>query len=154
MGADLLYVVEREFAHPVDRLWYAWTDAAALEQWYCPTELAVVPGSVVSEIEVGGAWTAAVDVAAHGFVAYFFGRYTRIEPLTALEHTMSFTMSEQEFAARDVAAPSHVVVVEFVDRGQHTWVKFAQFGELPEGEPDRAKAGMETYFDSLQAFLG
>jgi hypothetical protein len=32
-------------------------------------------------------------------------------------------------------------------------VRFSQFGDLPEGEPDRAKAGMESYFDSLGQFL-
>jgi hypothetical protein len=32
-------------------------------------------------------------------------------------------------------------------------VKFSQFGELPEGQPAQAKAGMESYFDSLANYL-
>ena len=32
--AELLYSVEREYSHSIDRLWHAWTDATALEAWY------------------------------------------------------------------------------------------------------------------------
>ena len=91
MTLDLLYSVEREFAHPIEGMWHAWTDAASLEEWYRPLELSVVPGSVTSEVEVAGWWTVAVDVPDEGFVAYFFGRYTRLEPMTAIEHTMHVT---------------------------------------------------------------
>ena len=62
MTLDPLYSVEREFAHPVEVMWHAWTDPASLEQWYRPLDLAVVPGSVTSEVEVGGWWTVGVDV--------------------------------------------------------------------------------------------
>ena len=154
MSEAPLYSVEREFPHPVDVVWRAWTDAASLERWYSPTDLAVVPGSVVSDVRVGGWWTVGVEIASADLVAYFYGRYTRVEPMTALEHTMMFTMSAEEFAAREESPLSHLVVVDFEDRGRATWVRFSQFGELPEGEPDQAKAGMESYFDSLGAFLG
>jgi hypothetical protein len=33
------------------------------------------------------------------------------------------------------------------------WVRFSQFGELPEGDAEQAQAGMESYFDSLGIFL-
>ena len=153
MTLDPLYSVERVFAHPIEGMWHAWTDAASLEEWYRPLELSVVPGSVTSEVEVGGWWTVGVDVADEGFVAYFFGRYTRLEPMSAIEHTLHFTLSADEFEARDESGPSHRIVIDFEDRGAVTWVRFSQFGELPEGEPDRAKAGMESYFDSLRRFL-
>ena len=58
---DFLYSVEREFDLPVDILWAAWTDPVALEAWYHPTDLTVVPGSVVSDPVEGGAWSVAVD---------------------------------------------------------------------------------------------
>ena len=151
--AELLYSVEREYSHSIDRLWHAWTDAGALETWYHPAALAVLPGSVVSEPEVGGWWTAAIDVAAHGFVAYFFGVYTAVEPRVRLSHTMLYTQSADEFAARDLTGPHHDVVVDFESRGESAWVRFSQFGELPEGQAEQAQAGMESYFDSLGAFL-
>jgi len=151
--AELLYSVEREYSHSIDRLWHAWTDATALEAWYHAVGFANVPGSVVSEAEVGGWWTVAVDVPEHGFAACFYGRYTRIEPMTALEHTMHYTQSTREFAARDLTGPHHDVVVDFESRGESAWVRFSQFGELPEGQAEQAQTGMESYFDSLGAFL-
>jgi hypothetical protein len=34
-----------------------------------------------------------------------------------------------------------------------TQVKFSQFGQLPEGQAEQTKTGMESYFDSLANFL-
>jgi uncharacterized protein YndB with AHSA1/START domain len=149
-----LYSVERECAQPVDLVWHAWIDAASLEAWYHPTDLAVLAGSVVSEAEVGGWWTVAVDVPQYDMVAYFFGRYTVVEDGARLEHTMHYTQSAEDFSLRDESSPSHRVVVEFEARDTGTWVRFTQFGELPEGQAEQTKAGMESYFDSLQDFLG
>jgi uncharacterized protein YndB with AHSA1/START domain len=154
MDKPYLYSVERVFDSPVDRVWHAWVDGSSLEAWYHPTDLAVLPGSVTSQAQVGGVWAVAVDVPQHGFVAYFFGRYTVVDENERLEHTLSYTQSAEEFAARDEAAPSHDVTVEFASRGTGTWVRFSQFGELPEGQAAQAQAGMESYFDSLAAFLG
>lgn len=153
MKDDFLYSVEREYPYPIEKLWAAWTDAAALEQWYSPTDLSVVPGSVVSDAVVGGWWTVAVDVTVHGFNAYFYGRYTVVDPLIQLEHRLAYTQSAEEFAARDESAPSHRIVIDFEERGHLTWVRFSQFGELPEGQAEQAQAGMESYFNSLEAYL-
>lgn len=150
---DFLYSVEREFDIPVEILWAAWTDPVALEAWYHPTDLSVVPGSVISDAVEGGLWTVAVDVPAHGFVAYFFGRYTAVVENARLEHTLAYTQSADEFAARDESAPHHRILVEFESRDFRSWVKFSQFGDLPEGQAVQAQAGMESYFDSLEAYL-
>jgi uncharacterized protein YndB with AHSA1/START domain len=149
----LLYSVEREYPVPLSRLWRAWVDAAALEQWYCPTDLAVLPGSVVSEPVVGGWWTVGVDVAAHDFVAYFYGKYTDVVDQHRLVHTLYYTQSEVEFAARDLAAPHHEILIDFEDRGEQSWARFTQYGDLPADEAPRAKAGMESYFDNLGSYL-
>lgn len=149
---DFLYSVEREFDIPVDILWAAWTDPVALEAWYHPTDLSVVPGSVVSEPVVGGRWAAAIEVPDMDN-AYFWGRYTAVVENARLEHTMSYSQSAEEFAARDDDAPHHLVVVEFEARDFRSWVKFSQYGELPEGMAVRAQAGMESYFDSLGNYL-
>lgn len=152
--SDFLYSVEREFDIPVEILWAAWTDPVALEAWYHPTDLSVVPGSVESDAVVGGEWSVAVDVPAMDFVAYFYGKYTAVVENARLEHTMAYTQSAEEFAARDESAPHHRVLVEFESRAFRSWVKFSQFGELPAGQAVQAQAGMESYFDSLAAYLG
>jgi hypothetical protein len=48
---------------------------------------------------------------------------------------------------------SHLIVIDFDNRGDSSWVRFSQFGELPEGDAEQAQAGMESYFDSLGIFL-
>jgi uncharacterized protein YndB with AHSA1/START domain len=86
-----LYFVEREFDVSINELWSAWTDASALEKWYSPTDLTVVPGTAVSENFVGGRWAIAVDVSPHGFNAYFWGRYSEVEVNKKLVHTLCYS---------------------------------------------------------------
>ncbi len=151
--SDFLYSVEREYDIPVEMLWGAWTDADALQAWYHPTDLSCLPDSVVSEPVPGGWWTCAVDVPEHGFVAYFYGRYSAVVENARLEHSLHYTQSAEEFAARDETTAAHRVVVEFESRGFRSWVKYSQFGVMPGGEAARAQAGMESYFDSLENYL-
>lgn len=148
-----LYSVEREFPVDVNRLWQAWTNAEELQQWYCPTALSVVPDSVVSDPRVGGMWKVAVDVPENGFVAYFWGRYTVIEPGHRIEHTLYYSQSEAEFVFADESGPNHRIVLDFENRGDCAWVRFSQFGELPEGQAEAARDGMESYLDNLAGHL-
>lgn len=150
---NFLYSVEREYAVPVDAMWAAWTDAEALERWYHPTDLANLPGATVSEPVVGGWWTVAVNVPEFNVVAYFYGRYREVAPMTRLVHDLAYTTVADEFAARDESVPMHRIEIDMEDRGDRTWVRFTQFGVLPEGEAARAQAGMESYFDSLGTYL-
>lgn len=151
--SNFLYSVEREYQVPVSKLWDAWTDPTQISQWYCPTDLAVLKNSTVSEPVVGGWWTTAVEVAQFNMVAYFYGKYTELIPNKLIVHSLYYTESVEDFEARDLAAPSHEIRVELDDRGQKSWAKFSQFGELPEGQAQLAQAGMESYFDNLEKFL-
>ena len=151
---DLAYSVERAFPVDVDRMWRAWTDADALEQWYAPTELSVVPGSIVSEAVEGGRWAVAVDASAYGHIAYFWGRYTEVVPGARLVHGLSYSQDEADFLARDDDAPRHDIVIDMEPRDGGTWVRFAQYGDMPAEQAAMAQAGMESYFDSLALHLG
>jgi uncharacterized protein YndB with AHSA1/START domain len=153
MNQPLLYSVEREFPVSIQKLWTAWTDVEALDAWYHPAELSSVKGATSSELTVGGLWACGVDVPQHNFAAYFFGKYQVIELNKRIEHTMHYTESADEFALKDFDTPSHLVVLEFDDRRDSSWVKFSQFGDLPEGQAERAQAGMESYLDSLSNYL-
>jgi uncharacterized protein YndB with AHSA1/START domain len=153
MRQPFLYSVEREFPVSIKELWSAWTDPEKLEAWYFPTDLKSVPGATQSDLRVGGLWTCGVDVSEHGFIAYFFGRYLTIEENKLIEHTLHYTQSKDEFEAKDFQTQSHLIVLHFEDRGNASWVKFSQFGELPEGQAEQAQAGMESYLDSLSNFL-
>lgn len=153
MTQAFLYSVEREFPVPVRTLWSAWTEAEKLEDWYFPTDLNSVKGATVSDMKVDGLWTCAVDVPEHNFIAYFFGKYLTIQEFEKIEHTLHYTQSVEEFEAKNFETESHLIVLNFEERGINSWVKFSQFGELPEGEADQAQAGMESYFDSLSNFF-
>ena len=153
MKHEFLYSVEREYPVAIERLWQAWTTASELEQWYHPTDLEVVPGTVTSVPVEGGLWTVGVDVPAYEFVAYFFGWYKHVTPLERLEHTMAFTQDKDEWLALDENAPHHKVVLEFESRGDSSWVKFSQFGEMPAEQIEATTVGMQSYFQSLANYL-
>lgn len=151
-----LYAVERTYPVSLDRLWSAWTEAAELENWYSPTDLRVVPGTVVSQCHEGGWWTVAVDVSAFGFIAYFYGNYTLVEEKTKLVHTLNYTQSESTFLARTPEAAPHVIEIDFKPMEQGSWVRFSQHGDMEAFGQDQAreaKAGMESYFDNLGLYL-
>lgn len=149
-----LYSVEREFDVSLDRLWRAWTEASELAQWYSPTALRVVPGSVTSEPHTGGVWAVAIDVPMHDFVAHFFGRYLLVEPQERIEHTLHYTQDRDEFYARDEETPSHLIVLEFASRGDaRSWVRFTQIGDLPDDQIEATRDGTSSYFDNLGLFL-
>lgn len=149
-----LYSVDREYPVSLERLWQAWTDASALQDWYCPTTLSNVPGSVVSEPVVGGWWTVAVDASEYGHIAYFYGKYTEVEPQSLLVHTMHYTQDADAFAARDLDAPQAIIRIDLESREGGAWSRFAHYGELPEEQIPLARAGMESYFDNLGRHLG
>ena len=110
-------------------------------------------GASVSELKVDGLWACGVEVPAHGFTAYFFGKYTKIINHQLLEHTLHYTTSAEEFVKKDFSTESHLIRIEFEDRGSSSWSKFSQFGELPEGQAEMAQAGMNSYLESLAQHL-
>ena len=153
MTQPFLYSVEREYPVSIDRLWKAWTDASELEAWYFPTDLSSTQGATTSEVKIGGLWACGVEVPEHNFTAYFFGKYTKIVLNELLEHTLHYTTSAEEFTAKDFSTESHLIRIEFQDRGASSWSKFSQFGELPEGQAEMAQAGMNSYLESLARHL-
>jgi len=151
-----LYSVERTYPVSIERLWQAWTDPVDLENWYCPTNLKVVSGSVVSECREGGWWTVAVDASEFGFIAYFYGTYSSVVQHQRLVHTLNYTQSEDVFRARTLEVSAHVIEIDFRKSDNGSWVRFSQHGDLAEFGEDQAlqaKAGMESYFDNLSLFL-
>ena len=150
---EFLYSVEREYPVSIDTLWQAWANPTSLQNWYHPVGLSCLPNSVENVSEIGGIWSVSVDVPEHSFVAYFYGLYTEVKEYELMCHTMSYTQSKSEWEARNMSEPHHEVVLNFERRGENSWVKFSQFGEMPAEHIELTKAGMESYFDSLENFL-
>jgi uncharacterized protein YndB with AHSA1/START domain len=153
MKHDFLYAVEREVQHSLDTLWNAFTDTDALQAWYHPTMLNAVAGATLSEAHVDGKWHCAIEVPMDGSVHCFYGRYTAVEPKKYLEHTMHYTVNLDDFKARDESTPFHIVKIEFEDRGDKSFVRWAQYGEMPEAQIEMTRQGMSNYLDSLELFL-
>ena len=153
MKHDFLYSVEREVDYPLATLWQAFTETDALQAWYHPTMLNSVAGATLSEPNVLGRWQCAIEVPMDGSVHCFYGRYTHVEPMKYLEHTMHYTVNLDEFKARDESTESHIVKIEFEDRGDRSYVRWAQYGEMPEEQIEMTRAGMSNYLDSLEQYL-
>jgi uncharacterized protein YndB with AHSA1/START domain len=149
-----LYFVERIFESSPQELWHAWTSSEALEKWYCPVFLKVVPGSATSEAVVGGTWAIAVDVSENGFNAYFWGKYSQVKLNQQLVHDLNYSQDELEFAVREPGPDAHRIEIDFTATSSGTIVRFSQFGEMPEEQADASREGMESYFDNLEIYLG
>jgi uncharacterized protein YndB with AHSA1/START domain len=148
-----LYFVEREYSVDLAKLWSAWVEADQLQQWYSPQVLEVVPESATSEAVVGGTWAIAIDVSVNGFNAYFWGKYTEVKFQEKLVHTMFYSQDELEFNLRGDDQPHHVIEIDFEARGDKSWVRFSQFGQMEAEQAEASKDGMESYFDNLSSFL-
>lgn len=153
MEHNELYFVEREFNSNIDELWEAWTSPDVLEKWYSPVDLTVIPGSVVSENFVGGRWAVGVDVSAHGFNAYFWGRYSEVTTNKKLAHSLCYSQDIKEFEDRDDNAPAHIIVIDFEKRGDKSWARFTQFGDMSEEQIELTRQGTSRYFDNLEQYL-
>ncbi len=147
------YSVEREYAYPIEKLWHAWTTAAALQSWYHGVDHRCVPNSVTADAAVGAIWSVGIDVPQYNVQVFFYGTYTTVTPQTQLVHTMHYTEMIEEFAVKDMSTPAHRVVIDFERRPNGSWVRYAQFGELPPEQIPLVIAGMNSYFDSLQQYL-
>ena len=147
------YSVEREYAYPIEKLWHAWTTAAALQSWYHGVDHRCVPNSVTADAAVGARWSVGIDVPQYNVQVFFYGTYTTVTPQTQLVHTMHYTEMIEEFAVKDMSTPAHRVVIDFERRPNGSWVRYAQFGELPPEQIPLVIAGMNSYFDSLQQYL-
>jgi hypothetical protein len=66
---------------------------------------------------------------------------------------MNYTQSLDEFKKRVPSPEEHIVQLDFKEVEGGSWASCTQFGELPVGQVDATKAGMESYFDNLGKFL-
>lgn len=149
-----LYFVEREYSVPLSTLWNAWVEADQLQKWYSPEVLDTVPNSATSDAVVGGDWAIAIDVSVNGFNAYFWGKYTEVKFQEKLVHTMNYSQDELEFNLRGEDQAQHVIEIDFAARGENSWVRFTQFGSMDPEQVEATRDGMESYFNSLQNYLG
>lgn len=147
------YTVERTYPVPMAKLWHACTNGVALESWYHGIEHRCVVGSVTGDAVAGQIWSVGIDVPQHNVQVYFYGTYEKVVPQQQIVHTMHYTVSADEFAIKDMTTPAHKVIMDFEERPEGSFVRFAQYGYLPPEQIPATKAGMGSYFDSLGNYL-
>lgn len=159
MNLPELFQVTRTFPFAVEDVWNAWTVRDEIAQWYGPQDAPdgslrfdVPDESVSMHPEVGGAWSATVHIEPFDENHHFYGVVEEVEPLRRLTYTMHYTNDDAVFVSRDTSSAFHRIVLDFVS-GDGTTLTLTQYGEMPDGEAPRAKAGTESYFDSLGLYL-
>lgn len=71
-------------AHPVSRVWTAYTEPLFVKQWWAPH--GYTNGVVDMDVEPGGAWRV-VQADPEGNTFAFYGRYERVEPRALIAFT-------------------------------------------------------------------
>jgi uncharacterized protein YndB with AHSA1/START domain len=129
MTAEL--VLTRDLAFPVERVWRAFTDPAALAAWFWPQRFA--PTAAV-ELRAGGRWR--IDGPGAGMAVA--GEYVTVEP----PHLLVFTW------AWDGGGAATLVTIALT-------VRHSAFGEGPAftGEKERAEHG-QGWSDCLDRLPG
>ena len=70
-----------------------------------------------------------------------------------LVHTMFYSQDELEFNLREEQPEAHLIEVVFEDRGDKSWVKFSQFGEMDQEQAEASREGMESYLENLAIYF-
>jgi hypothetical protein len=70
-----------------------------------------------------------------------------------LVHTLFYSQDELEFNLQGDDQPHHVIEIDFEARGNKSWVRFSQFGQMDAEQAEASKDGMESYLDNLDIHL-
>lgn len=151
---------QREFPVGVDELYAAWTEPAAIRQWWGPAGFSCP----VAELDVreGGVSLLAMRAPAEygGGDTYNTWTYSLVEPPTRLEYVMRFaTSSGQTISPEEAGVPGgvpdavpHEVTFEGLD-GQRSRVTVTEYGYADQGARDLSQAGLEQCLDKLALLL-
>ena len=112
-ATECVLILRRVYDAPVERVWKAWTEPAALAKWYVAGDDHVVQYAE-ADVRVGGEYR--VAFGPPGAPPYVeVGRFDEVVPLKRLAFRATVAVDDAERAA----GLAHVVtvVVEFIDLG-------------------------------------
>ncbi|MGW1777349.1 SRPBCC family protein [Streptomyces sp. NPDC002104] len=144
--------VTRVFDAPRATVYQAWTDPGQFARWWGPVGFTTDPASVALDVRVGGSWKA--TMAAEGIGEFpFTGVYREVVENERLVFTLVDPNDESiaERAARGEA--EELTTVTFADIDGSTELSFQQVGELDAEKTEEAKAGWNSFLDSLGGHL-
>ena len=135
------FVIERDYGAPVARVFAAWADKSAKDQWFGPSE-----GEHELDFREGGRERLLADV--HGAVYTYDALYEDIVP----DERIVFTYNMHRDGRRMSVS---VTTVELLPTGAGTRLRYTEQGVFLDGEdkPELREQGTKELLDKLGAAL-
>jgi len=138
---DTTLRITRTFAAPRERVFQAWTDPAALKEWWAPPGYATPAAEV--DLRVGGRYRIGMKEEPDGPLFYLTGVFREVRPPEKLVYTWRWENEQSET----------LVTIEFRDRGAATEVALLHEVFQTGQERDAHEKGWTGALDKLVAFL-
>ena len=125
-------VVERDIAHPPERLWRALTQPHLISEWLMQNDFAPVVGHA---FKLRGEWGGVLDCEV-----------LEIEPERTLAYTWNFASDDPAYALESVVT----FTLTPTATGTHLRMEQAGFGPTQKQAYGGAHAGWKKFFDKLE----
>ncbi len=135
--------LRRRFAAPREAVFRAWTEPAAMAEWWGP-EGCTAPLCEL-DLRPGGSWRTCIRTS-DGKDLFVGGRYREISPPARLVFTLAWETD-------GVAGHETVVTLEFLDRGRATELVLTQAPFETTEARDSHGDGWSSSFDCLERHL-
>jgi len=140
MGGDG-YTIKRNFAFTKEIVWEAWTEPDAFAEWFGTDKLKM--RNVKLDVKVGGAWSGTMELP-DGTERQWTGEYQTLDKPNKL--IMSITDTGV------LTGNLEFYTLTLDSQGQHTEMTLTQSGgNLSDEEYKKAKAGTESFMDTMEA---
>ena len=129
-------VVEREIAHPPEKIWRALTQPHLMEEWLMKNDFKPAVGH---RFKLKGDWGGVLDCEV-----------LAVEPNRTLSYTWNFESEEAAYALQSV------VTFTLTPTGTGTQLRMEQSGFRPDQKQafGGARAGWQQFFEKLESLLG
>ena len=135
------YTIKRNFPFTREIVWEAWTDPEAFATWFGTDKLKMK--NVKLDVKVGGTWSGTM-VLADGTERQWTGEYETLDKPSKL------VMSITDTGVLEGNLELYTLTLD--QQGQHTAMTLTQTGgNLSDEEYQRAKAGTESFMDTMEA---
>jgi uncharacterized protein YndB with AHSA1/START domain len=135
------YTIKRNFPFEREIVWEAWTDPEAFGTWFGTDELKMK--NVKLDVKVGGTWSGTMELP-DGTERHWTGEYETLDKPNKL------VMSITDTGVLEGNLELYTLTLDA--QGQHTQMTLTQSGgNLSDEEYQRAKAGTESFMDSMEA---
>jgi uncharacterized protein YndB with AHSA1/START domain len=128
-------IVEREIAHPPERLWRALTQPHLIAEWLMQNDFAPVVGH---QFKLRGEWGGVLDCEV-----------LEVEPLRTLAYTWNFANDDPAFALESVVT----FTLTPTATGTHLRMEQAGFGPNQKQAYGGAHAGWKQFLEKLDQLL-